>query len=224
MSVDPALALRVLAHELRSPAGVGQGYVRMLLEGRLSGPADERHAIEQIRDVLDRVGQLSRQASEAVGWLERPESVTHERVDARGLVDHALAAARCAHDLDGACDVEPDEAAVSTSDRSALSAAIASWLAATARERPGQRTTVQVRTRTGDGDRAVLEILAGSPDRLAALTAGPEAPHATAVLVERGGLGLALVTAALVLNVHGARTWTMDGDRGACGIRIPLAS
>lgn len=195
----------------------------MLLEGRLAGPAEERRAIEQIRDVLDRVGQLSRQASDTVGWLERSETGRPQRVDARRLVDHALAVAERSHDLQSACELEPGVAALSTADPGALSAAVASLLEATARERRGHPTLVRIRARASEpGSRAALEILSGSAERLRALADGPTAPQATALVVERGGLGLTLVTAALVLNTHEASTWTIDDDRGACGIRIPL--
>jgi K+-sensing histidine kinase KdpD len=219
MRVDSAVALRVLAHELRSPAGVAQGYVRMLLEGRLPEPAEQRRALEQIRNVLARIGQLSRQASEAASWLERAEGAAPQRIDARGLVDAAIRAVERTHALDSVFDLPEGAASVTTTDREALAMALASLLEATAREWPGKPTRVRVHTTEAARD---LELLAGGGESLAALSAGPDGPHATPLVVERGGMGLTLVTAALVLDTHGAATWTIDGDRGGCGIRIPL--
>jgi hypothetical protein len=40
--------------------------------------------------------------------------------------------------------------------------------------------------------------------------------------MERGGLGLALVNAALILDTHGGVAWTIEDQRGACGIRLPV--
>ena len=42
------------------------------------------------------------------------------------------------------------------------------------------------------------------------------------VALERGGLGLALVHAAIVLDAHGAERWTMNGSRQTLGLRLPL--
>lgn len=223
MSVDAALALRVLAHELRSPAAVAQGYVRMLLDGRLTAPADRQRAMEQIRDVLGRVGQLSRQASDTAGWFERAGRAAGDRLDARRMTDDAIAAARQSYELDCTVDVAPGAGTLATVDGPALSTAVAAMIEAIARERPGRATEVRVAVRDADGSAGrALEVLTGGSDRLSGLAAGPASADATPVPLERGGLGLALVIAALVLSAHGAHLWTIDGERGACAIRLPL--
>jgi hypothetical protein len=218
MRVDTALALRVLAHELRSPAGVAQGYVRMLLEGRLTEPADQRRALEQIREVLGRIGQLSRQASEVATWLERDDSAV-TKVDARVLLEGSLASIRKRIDVDAQLDLDRDVATVTSLDQGALSSAIAAIVEAVARERPGQTTRLGARIcRTSQQ----LEILAGIDEVLAPLAAGPCGLQASPLVVERGGVGLTLVSASMVLASHGATTWSVDNQRGACGIRIPV--
>jgi hypothetical protein len=219
MRADTTLALRVLAHELRSPAGVAQGYVRMLLDGSLAEPADQRRVLEQIRNVLAQIGQLSRQASEAAGWLERAEGAAVQHVDARSLVDAAISAVQRTHTLDAALNLREGTASVMTMDRDALTVALASLLEATSRERRGQPTCVRVHATEAPRH---LELLAGSGESLAALSTGPDGPNATPLVVERGGMGLTLVTAAFVLDRHGAATWTINSERGRCGIRIPL--
>jgi signal transduction histidine kinase len=45
MSVDISDILHVLAHELRTPVGIAHGYVRLLLEERLSQESDRRRAL-----------------------------------------------------------------------------------------------------------------------------------------------------------------------------------
>lgn len=219
MRVDTALALRVLAHELRAPAGVAQGYLRMVLDGQLPGPADDRRALEQAREVLGRIGQLSQQASEAATWLERMDAATPCRVDARALTDDALDIVARSHAIDRASDLPAGTASLGTLDRDALAAAIATVVSATARERPGRPTAIRVRA-TGTPPR--LELLAGSAEDVSALAAGPDAPDSTPIAIERGGLGLSLVAAAFVLDAHRAALWTKNGERGACAIRIPL--
>lgn len=189
----------------------------MLLDGRLATAADQHRALEQIRDVLGRIAQLSREASEAAAWLERLERAAFERVDVRAILDHAISVTRRTHHLLYDCELGP--ATLVTTDRDALGTAIASLLEATAREHPGQPMHVRVRAHRAT---AQLELLAGPADRLSILGAGPDGPDATPLVVERGGLGLALVTAALVVGAHGAVTWTINEERGACGIRVPL--
>jgi signal transduction histidine kinase len=49
--------LNIAAHELRSPLGIINGYVSMLLDGTLTGP-DERKALERIAEKSDEMGRL----------------------------------------------------------------------------------------------------------------------------------------------------------------------
>jgi signal transduction histidine kinase len=49
--------LNIAAHELRSPLGIINGYVSMLLDGTLSG-ADQRKALERIAEKSDEMGRL----------------------------------------------------------------------------------------------------------------------------------------------------------------------
>lgn len=217
MSLDTALAFRIVAHELRSPAGVAQGYVRMLLEDRIAAPADRRRALEQIRDVLGRLGHLGRELSEAANWLERVDRPALRRVDGLELVERAVSTARSMHELAYASDGASGPVEIAAVDETALESALSAVLAATAREIPGG--VLHVRTRLRDGR---FEIVGARADRLSGFDAGPDAPGATPLVVERGGLGLSLVTATLVLDAHRAAAWTIEGDRAAFGIRIPL--
>jgi signal transduction histidine kinase len=49
--------LNIAAHELRSPLGIINGYVSMLLDGTLNG-ADQRKALERIAEKSDEMGRL----------------------------------------------------------------------------------------------------------------------------------------------------------------------
>ena len=70
MPVDISNVLHVLAHELRTPTGIAQGYVRMLLEDRLTDPADRQRALEQTQKALARVSELSHESTRLAAWFE----------------------------------------------------------------------------------------------------------------------------------------------------------
>lgn len=214
MSVDISDILHVLAHELRTPVGIAHGYVRLLLEDRLPEDADRRRALEQMQKALGRLSDLSRQSTALASWYERDGQPTTAIAAARLL-------ARVAQACDGSITVETaevdEEATVRTLDAAGLADAIANLVRATARELRGNPCRVCARV-----DRGRLEVLAGAPDLLPALAAGPGAPEASPLALERGGLGLALVHAAVVLDAHGAERWTVNHSRQVAGFRLPL--
>jgi hypothetical protein len=55
--------LQVLIHDIRTPVGVAQGYLRLLREDRLANPDDRVRAIAQAQEALDRVSQLCSDAA-----------------------------------------------------------------------------------------------------------------------------------------------------------------
>ncbi len=218
MRVEMSLALRVLAHELRTPTGVAQGYVRMLLDGRLTDPAEQRHALEQVRDVIGRIGTLSRQASEAASWLERADTAA-QRVAPSALLEDVRSTLPSGVQLTGAETLSDQGQVIATLDRTALATAVSTVLSAVLRERP----LAPIHIRVGVVEAvSVFELLAGADEVLAPLRTAVDAGDAGPLTVERGGLGFSLVNAAFVLETHGATLWTVDNRRDACGIRIPL--
>jgi hypothetical protein len=138
------------------------------------------------------------------------------RVEARVLIDHVAAAAYDFPVTVSTADV-PDRAIVTTSDQASLCRALTGLVRATARELRG--TTCDVVGRVVNGS---FEMLTGPEELLGALGHGPDVAAAGPMALERGGLGLALVHAAIVLDAHGARRWTMNGSRQTVGVRLPV--
>jgi hypothetical protein len=190
----------------------------MLLDGRVSGP-DQRRVLEEMRDVLGRVNQLILEASQLAHWTERTSEDLVGRADGHSVVEAAFADVRRTQTVETHNEVARGAATILTIDAEALAAAVAALLGATARERPGQSTKIMA-TLAAPPPR--IELLAGGPDTLSRLGGGPHVPAATAISMERGGLGLALVNAALILDTHGGVAWTIEDQRGACGIRLPV--
>lgn len=215
MPVDINDILHVLAHELRTPVGIAHGYVRLLLEERLHQETDRRRALEQMQKALGRLTELSHESTALAAWYEQEHTEAHA-VPARALLGRV---AEAEYEWPVTVDVSnvPEDCRVRTPDVDSLSRALIGVVRATARELRG--TTCDVMARVVDGR---MEILTGPEELLRALATGPRAPEAGPVALERGGLGLALVHAAIVLDSHGADSWTMNGSRQTLGLRLPL--
>lgn len=217
MSVVISDVLHVLAHELRTPTGIAQGYLRMLAENRLTDPADRAKALDQARQALGRVSEITYESSRLAAWLEQSHEAAGDRIDARALVERVIADASREIAVTSRFDTSA-LGAIRTPDAQALSNALVTLARATARELRNEPCTVAARVHNG----AAIDVLIGLDDHLAALGAGPTAPGAGPLALERGGLGLSLVLAVAVLDTHGATAWTMNGSRGTVGIRIPI--
>ena len=215
MPVEISDILHVLAHELRTPVGIAHGYVRLLLDDRLPGEAERRRALEQIQKALARLSDLSHETSALAAWYELPAALDTDRSQVCAIIDGVRSASY-------QFPVNFDTFAVAnetiqTSDATRLTGALADVVRATARELRGQPCAVSMRVR----DRQ-LELLAGGKSDVAGLAAGPQAVDSGPLILERGGLGLSLVHAAVVLDAHGAERWALKGSRQTAGIRLPL--
>ena len=215
MSVDISDILHVLAHELRTPVGIAHGYVRLLLEERLHQESDRRRALEQMQKALTRLSDLSQESSRLAAWFERAGDETGAIAAAR-LIERV---AEAEYDAPVVFDHgELSDATVRTCDVAMLAGALVNMVRATARELRGAECTVSARL----ADERFVEVLIGPQDRLSALGAGHGTADAGPLALERGGLGLSLVEAAIVLDAHGAERWTIGQSRQTAGFRIPL--
>src|SRR5215212_10703792 len=58
MQPNLAQVLNTLAHEIRTPLAVSQGYLKLYLDGRLTNGDDTRRAFEQTRQALGALATL----------------------------------------------------------------------------------------------------------------------------------------------------------------------
>jgi hypothetical protein len=68
---DAERVLQILLHDLRTPIGVAQGYLRMMHDGRLTGAAETERAIAK---ALQALGQTARLCQEAGDFLDTSTS------------------------------------------------------------------------------------------------------------------------------------------------------
>ena len=218
MQPNLAQVLNTLAHEIRTPLAVAQGYLKLYLDGRLTDGDDTRRAFEQTRQALGALATLCVDMGKVSTLSESASQGIPERVSAADFV----AGLRAQSEIDGATwagDAGTRAAASgmieATNHRDLIQAvAIVSKAAFDeAREAPHA-----VRTEAGNA----LIVLAGANDSLAALQSGPGAPDARPVDFVKGGKGLKLIWAAFVLDKHRVQTWTDANHRASVGFSIPL--
>ena len=212
--MQPHLAqvLNTLAHEIRTPLAVSQGYLKLYLDGRLTNVEDTRRAFEQTRQALGTLATLCVDMGKVSALSESAALGVPERVSASEL----MASVKAQSELEGASwQGEPAGDVTSTNKRD-LAQAIAVVAKAAFDEMRDAPHAVRA---SADGD---LILLAGAEGSLAAVEQGPGAPNARPVDFGKGGKGLKLIWAAFVLDKHRVQTWTTADHRASVGFRIPL--
>jgi hypothetical protein len=213
MPLNLAQVLNTLAHEIRTPLAVSQGYLKLYLDGRLTNADDTRRAFEQTRQALGTLATLCVDMGKVSTLSESPTRGIPERVSTLDFVRSLQSQG----EIEGASwSGDAGTHAIETTNARDLAQAVAIVSKAAfddAREAPHA-----MRTDAGDA----LIVLAGANDSIAALEAGPGAPHARPVDFAKGGKGLKLIWAAFVLDRHRVQTWTIADQRASVGFRIPL--
>jgi signal transduction histidine kinase len=213
MQPNLAQVLNTLAHEIRTPLAVSQGYLKLYLDGRLTNVDDTRRAFEQTRQALGALATLCVDMGKVSTLSESAGQGIPERVSAEDFVKSV----RALGEVEGAAwSGDAGSRLIETTNHRDLAQAVAIVSKAAfdeARDRPHS-----IRTESGDD----LIVLAGANDSLDALQAGPGAPGAQPVDFVKGGKGLKLIWAAFVLDRHQVQTWTTAAHRASVGFRFPL--
>ena len=216
MQLTLAQVLNTVAHEIRTPLAVSQGYLKLYIDGRLTTPADQQSALKKTRDALGVLATLCADMNRVSTLSESPEPPLLEAVAAAQLIS-GLQAAR---EVEGAVwhgDPAPP-GAVASSGVTDLVRAVAIMARSAfddAREAPRA-----FRVEPSDGNS--LALLAGAEGSVAALQSGPGDAKAQAVDLTRGGKGLTLIWASFVLQQHRVQTWNHKDHRASVGFRFPL--
>lgn len=202
--------LDLLLHELRTPVGVAQGYLRLLVEDRLADARDRQRALAQSLEALGRIGTLCGSAGEYLHAVSPPELVSYPAAElVKMLLVECQGNAVAVHVQDA-----PMPGHVRSLSPARATAAITSILQAALRGDPVLTQAVHVGVHGTDlilttGDEAVRERLLAPTGR-------------AAFNPWRGGTGLLVPLALRLLAQTNLRIWTLSEKSGAVAIAIPL--
>jgi hypothetical protein len=214
----PAL-ISLAVHELRTPANIVWGYLKMLQrDGQSTLGANERHLVDEAEKSCARLAELMTELND-VGKLDTGQApMASRRVDLFGLVGEAAAGSHEGEDRGVRVEVRGQNAgAILEGDPDRLRPALAALIRSVAREQPGPCTIVVDRQRTVTAGTNTAVIIVAGGARVQEGDAG-----SAAFDDKRGGLGLALPIARRVIEAHGGHLRSRAD--GGVTISVPLAT
>lgn len=212
MQPNLAQVLNTLAHEIRTPLSVSQGYLKLFLDGRLTNAEDTRRAMEQTRQALGALATYCVDMGK-ISALSQSGAGVPQRIAA---ADFVKALREQAELTNASWSGEADTRVIASSNALDFERAVA--IAAKAAFDEAREGPHAIRVEAGKD----LTILAGTTPSIDAIGRGPDAEGAKDVDFAKGGKGLTLIWAAFVLDKHGVQTWSHVDHRASVGFRIPL--
>jgi signal transduction histidine kinase len=218
-----ARLLSLAVHELRTPASVVGGYLRMLQRDSDSSLTDrQRKMIDEAEKSCARMVALIAEMSEVSKLDADAVTLGRERLDLFPLVQDVANGVHEAGERDVRLEVRGDGSGASIlGDDVRLKRALDAVFRAILREQPAACTVVvDRRVRKQGGANAAVVVVAPDARVQAAYEATPSAFDE-----KRGGMGLALPLARRVIERHGGRIWAPGNaeERGAAIVSIPLS-
>lgn len=214
MQPNMAQVLNTLAHEIRTPLAVSQGYLKLYVDGRLAKPEDQQRALQQTREALGVIAVLCADIGRVSALAEAGAPALAERLGVTQLADDLR---ECGELAGATAGGEPPAGQIATNASKDLVRAIATVIKSAFDEAKHEPHHYE-----WEGNGEALVILAGTTAGVRALPSTADGDGAAAVNVVRGGKGLTLIWAAFVLEQHGIQTWTHPAHKASVGFRIPL--
>jgi signal transduction histidine kinase len=207
--------ISLAVHELRTPASVVGGYLRMLQ--RDADPLSERQqkmvdeAAKSCARIVDLIAELS-----DVGKLDSGiVTIATRPLDFFALVQEVAEGMHEAEDRGVRLEVRgPRTGATINGDPGRLGSAITAIFRAILREQPAGHTIIAERRLVTDPERPAAALVVADEQSVRSAYDAPAAPFDE----RRGGMGLMLPIARRVVEAHAGRLWSpASGDRDTFG-------
>jgi signal transduction histidine kinase len=205
-------------HELRTPATVVAGYLRMLLKDR-AGPLsdDQRRLVEEAEKSCGRISALLAEMSDLAHLELGDGPFVQQTVDLAALTRDVVQAAATGPDLAAVTLSDAGGPAEVSGDPGRLRAALSAIVRCVQRELP-TASSIVVRRQPRAGS-TVLAV--GAAENIAALADADEGGPVFDEL--RGGMGMSLPLARRVIERHGGRLIVLpDNPKAGVTVVLPL--
>jgi signal transduction histidine kinase len=216
--------ISLIAHELRSPAAVVAGYLRLLLKNSTqSRPEPERKIIEEANRSCARLLHLVQELGDLAGLEESDPFRSRAQVDIFSLFDEVVRAAALAGGAATFSCADIECPAIVEGDAARLKQAFGALVAATQRERGTRPLEACGFVNREHGSRRAVVAL-GDPG-IASRRDDILANRGGAFDRWRGGTGMSLPIAHRIVEAHGGCVWSLPGEsHAACALSLPLVS
>ena len=218
MTVELARVLNVLAHEIRTPLAVSQGYLKLMAEGRLPTATEQATAIERTRDALGKIATLCSDMGRLGALSEAAPPSLLGRVSTTSVID-AVREALATH-APARTGAVSSTHLIATDGTHDLAIAVAAFATMACADAGPDDKVMAVTEETGTS----MTLRLGGVIAVAALPARADDPEAAVPTLVRGGFGLSLFWAALILERHGVRVWQGREPGAAVGVSFPVVS
>ena len=152
---DSERMMHRLLHDLRTPLGVAQGYLRLIRDGSLKTDADRDRALDQAANAL---GQLARMCQEISGYLDE-DSPSRQPASAAAFAGRVEAVAR-EHGFSVVEEGLPTDGVIDLpSGMTASAGAVVRVFESALKRRPAGPGPATLRVIAGDGE---LQFVAGA--------------------------------------------------------------
>jgi signal transduction histidine kinase len=222
--------ISLIAHELRSPAAVVAGYLRLLLKSSAQStfaperkiPDTAQTMIEEANRSCGRLLGLVRELGDLAGLEESDAFPSPARVHIFSLCDEVVREAALEGGAVTFSCAAIDRLATVGGDPGRLKQALAAFVAVVLRERGTQPLEVCGFVSRERGSPLAL-IALGDPG-IAARRDDVLANRAVSFDRWRGGTGMSLPIAYRIVEAHGGSVWSLPGEsHAACALSLPLA-
>jgi signal transduction histidine kinase len=214
--------LALIVHELRAPAGVVSGYLRMVARSRaLERSSPDRQMIDDAAKTCARLLRVVQEIDDLCNLDDPDYSRSLDSVPLFALSDEVVREAVANGEAVSFECPESERSVIVRGEPGRIKRSLAALLAFTVREHGKLPVHVTAFTDRSRPEGSAVVSFSGKDG---GLTPGTVLESQSSELDRwRGGMGLLVPLACRIVEVHGGRVWSVPATPLACALKIPLA-